>query len=384
MEKYCIFSAQYLPAIGGVEQYTENLANCLIERGHEVIIVTARKKNTKIRERKKNGLLIYRVPTFQLIKGRMPITYYSVAWKKLKEILKKKNVTRVIVQTRLYTLSIMGLKYAKENHIPAIVIEHGTSYVGMSNKFLQFFEIMYERALLFWARRYCQTFCAVSKEGGKWLNTLGIKCARILYNSVDEKKIEQYLKTEKSNEILGNYLFLKKISVVFVGRLIKEKGLIQLVQAVEELNSEGMDVELRIIGDGPLYKVIEVRSAANVVLFGRLQQSEVMNVLKNSDIFCLPSDSEGFPTSVLEAILCGTYVITAPYGGAKEIISSKEYGDVMLDNTSKSIKNSIKNAVLLGEKRHIIEKNAYRRFMRSFTWDKTCDALEALQWEATE
>lgn len=384
MEKYCIFSAQYLPAIGGVEQYTENLANCLIERGHEVIIITAKKKDTRMKERKKNGLLIYRLPTLQLVSGRMPITYYSATWKKLKEILKKKNITRVIIQTRLYTLSIIGLRYAKKNHIPAIVIEHGTSYVGMSNRFLQFFEIMYERILLFGAKRYCHTFCSVSKEGSRWLGTLGIKCSGILYNSVDEKKIEQYLVMEKKNEVLNNRLSLEKLSVTFVGRLIKEKGLIQLVQAVEELNSEGIDIELRIIGDGPLYKEIEAKNVANVILLGRLQQAEVMSVLKNSDIFCLPSDSEGFPTSVLEAILCGTYVITAPYGGAKEIISSEEYGDVMLDNTSESIKKSIKNAVSLGERRHIIEQNVYQRFMKEFTWDKTCDVLETLQWEAVK
>ena len=67
METYCIFSAQYLPTFGGVEQYTENLANKLLEKGNKVIIVTSMKEGTADKEILDNGLIIYRLPTIQLI-----------------------------------------------------------------------------------------------------------------------------------------------------------------------------------------------------------------------------------------------------------------------------------------------------------------------------
>lgn len=377
METYCIFSAQYLPSVGGVEQYTENLANVLIRRGNRVIIVTTEKKGVSQFEKKANGAIVYRVPTLQLINGRMPVTYFSSDWMRLKKKLKAENITRVIIQTRLYTLSIMGMRFAKKNGISCMTIEHGTSWVGMSNRVMQIFEIAYEKCLLQIAKRYCTAFCSVSKEGEKWLKYLKIDCSGVLYNSVDEQIIYKYLKNFRKENKNGK----KETRIVFVGRLIKEKGLYQLVQAIQELNEEGVRIELVIVGDGPLYKEFLDRKISCVLLKGRLVQKDVMRELYYSDIFCLPSDSEGFPTSVLEAILCKTYVITAPYGGAKEIISSRRYGTVMKDNTCSSIKESIKNVIELGKKKQIVEENIYNRFLNEFTWEKTCNALEALHWE---
>lgn len=382
METYCIFSAQYLPTFGGVEQYTENLANKLLEKGNKVIIVTSMKEGTADKEILDNGLIIYRLPTIQLINGRMPFTYYSRKWNRLKTLLKEYNITRVIIQTRLYTLSIMGMRFAKKNNIPCMTIEHGTSYVGMSNKLVQFFEIIYEKIMIKLAKKYCHTFCAVSKEGSIWLSKIGLPCSAVLYNSVDYKRIREYLSNSFCEDISYSEQEGKELTVVYVGRLIKEKGVNQLVQAVEELCHSGKKIKLIIVGDGPLFNELKKGNFKSVILTGRLSQKEVMEVLRRSDVFCLPSDSEGFPTSVLESILCKTYVITAPYGGAKEIIVSKEYGLVMQDNTCESIKKGILEAINLGEDRHRIEENVYKRFMDEFTWDNTCNTLEKLQWGA--
>ena len=106
-----------------------------------------------------------------------------------------------------------------------------------------------------------------------------------------------------------------------------------------------------------------------------------MSLLSQSNIFCLPSDSEGFPTSVLEAIVCKCYVITAPYGGAKEIISSPEYGRVMQNNSEETIYSTLLEILNLPDSQiEAITENAYQHFLSSFTWANTCNTLEALSW----
>ena len=137
MEKYCIFSAQYLPSFGGVEQYTYNLSNKLVEQGNEVIIVTSTIANLPFEETQDNGVKIFRIPSYNFLNGRLPFAYPSAVWKALKKKLAAEDISRIIIQTRLYTLSIMGMKFAQKQHIPCITIEHGTSYVGMSNPLIQ-------------------------------------------------------------------------------------------------------------------------------------------------------------------------------------------------------------------------------------------------------
>ena len=96
MEKYCIFSAQYLPSFGGVEQYTYNLTNILVERGNQVIIITSSNNGLQYKEKQENGVEIYRIPSLNLMNGRLPLAYYSKTWVTLKRYLAKQKITRII------------------------------------------------------------------------------------------------------------------------------------------------------------------------------------------------------------------------------------------------------------------------------------------------
>lgn len=383
MNKYCIFTAQYLPSFGGVERYTYNLAIKLRERGHEVIIVTSQMNQLPFAEKDENGITIYRIPTISFLNGRLPMATPSNTWNNLKKILSSANIDRIIVQTRLYALSVMGMKFAKKHGIPCITIEHGTSFVGMSNPVVQAGEIAYEKLLLKYAKHYCRNFCTVSAAGEEWLKRFKLKTQSILYNSVNEKTILDYV--ENSTTDWRQKVGVKPSTklVIFTGRLIREKGIIQLIDAVKDLQKK-YDVALMVAGDGPLYEQLKMqcKNTNNIFLLGRLEQSDVMALLDQGNVFCLPSDSEGFPTSVLEAVVCKCFVATAPYGGAKEIISSEQYGKVMKDNTKESIYSCLQEILdMTDEEIKSITTQAYQHFLSGFTWDNTCDRLEALNWD---
>lgn len=376
MNRYCFFTAQYLPTVGGVERYTYNLARELIKRDNEVIIITSLIPGTISEEITKEGIQIFRVPTIQLLKGRLPVTLNNKAVRVLMERLRLLHIDRVVVQTRLYTLSAIGVNFAEANGLPCIVIEHGTSYVKQQNVIVQLGEIVYEKILLHYIKRKCRNFCAVSNAGKEWIGTFGIDAKAVLYNSVKVKEnsvIDEEMK--KKLAIAGN-----SVLVTFVGRLIPEKGIVQLINAVKKLSTE-MNIVLAVAGDGPLLKRLCKDKNDNIIFLGTLSHERVMGLLKKSDIYCLPSDSEGFPTGVLEAVVSFCYTIVAPYGGAKELIEGDDYGLLLDDNTEEKIADGLKKAILLGEGgRKKVTENAYRRFEEGFTWEKTCDTLENLDW----
>ncbi len=122
------------------------------------------------------------------------------------------------------------------------------------------------------------------------------------------------------------------LKIVFVGRLGRQKDPILLLRAFNNLSPELKNKTLvSIIGDGPKRKKLENFIKENkledrVVLTGDLKREKIFEIFRNSDIFVLTSNWEGFPRSILEAMSFGLAVIATNVGGVKEAISSGDYG----------------------------------------------------------
>ncbi len=103
--------------------------------------------------------------------------------------------------------------------------------------------------------------------------------------------------------------------IIFVGRLIKEKNVDMLIEAVAYLINELPHVNCQIIGDGPVKKkleemVIENGLQDNVFFSGFMEYSKIIARMKSSKVLVLPSSREGFGIVVIEAYACGVPVIT--------------------------------------------------------------------------
>ncbi|MFQ7319088.1 MAG: glycosyltransferase family 4 protein [Massilimicrobiota timonensis] len=119
---YCIFSAQYLPHLGGVERYTYNLSKKLLENGNRVTIVTSNVQKLPAYERIM-GVDVYRMPCFNLLAGRYPILKLSSEFRKINKKLKSENFDFVIVNTRFYIHSLYAAWFAKRKRIECVVID---------------------------------------------------------------------------------------------------------------------------------------------------------------------------------------------------------------------------------------------------------------------
>jgi teichuronic acid biosynthesis glycosyltransferase TuaC len=113
--------------------------------------------------------------------------------------------------------------------------------------------------------------------------------------------------------------------IVFVGRLVKEKGLAELLQAFNALAAEQPKLRLAVLGDGQMRTEFAAMVAASphgqaVRILGAVSHAQVAQWIAASDLLTLPSWSEGYPNVVVEALACGRPVVATDVGGIPEIV----------------------------------------------------------------
>ena len=306
----------------------------------------------------------------------MPLMLPSKVWKSLKSKISMYSMVRIVIQTMLYPISLWAVRFAHKNHYPYIVIVHGANYVCLGNDFLSLMERRYEDYMLWRAKRNNSSFFCVSEAGSMWLKNAKISSKGVLYNSADYKAIDHICK-DKPEYVRKECNIQKDTMVIsFVGRLIVEKGIFQLVDACSQLISEGWNIKLLVVGDGPAMAELKMKNLDEMIYFGYCSHEETICILRESDCFCLPSDAEGMPTAVLEAILCNNYIIASPYGGAAEIIISNEYGCIMNGNSTDDVYQALKNFLNHQEECKIAANLCRKRLLtEGFTWETTCKNL---------
>ena len=354
-----IFSAYIPPHVGGVERYTSNLVKKFVEFGYQPIIVTSNYNNDKEIE-EIDGVVIIRLSIYDIFKNRYPIIRLNKQDRVNLSILNKYDIKACIVNTRFYLTSILGVKYCKKNNIPVYLIEHGSNYVTLDNKLIDFFANRYEDILTYWLRNKVDGFYGVSDACGKWLSHFGIKASGTWYNSIE---IEQNLpKKSKSKEI--NFLY--------TGRIIKQKGVYNILKCFSNLCLKYDNIHLYIAGDGAdLDSYKEKFSHDRIIFLGRVNYDKLLVYYSMCDIFLYPPLwPEGLPTSILEAGMMGCAVIATDRGGIKEIITNNENGIIVSDKME-DLERAMERLILDDKLRKNFSNKLYDTVKNKFTWDVT-------------
>ncbi len=361
MKKICIFTGYFLPHLGGIERYVDKLSLALKDKNHEIIIVTSNHLKTKNFENRE-GIKIYKIPIFCFFKKRYPIPKINLEYFKIIKKVKSENANYYIVNTRFHLTSLIGAKIAKKQKKPVFLIEHGTNHFTVNNKILDFFGHIYEHILTRIIKRYVNNYYGVSMKCNEWLEHFNIKASGVFYNSIsldDQKEANNdYFKKYNKNNIIISY----------VGRLIKEKGILNLIKAFEEVDYENK--RLLIAGDGNLLKEIRKNysKSKNIDILGKLNFMEVMSLYKRTDIFVCPSlYPEGLPTSILEAGLMKCAVLATPMGGTKEVIKDDRYG-IITNGSIYEMKEKLEELISNSEKRKTCGENLFNRVAKDFNW----------------
>ncbi len=179
---------------------------------------------------------------------------------------------------------------------------------------------------------------------------------RIILTSEDDKKyiIKKFLiKNKDKIKIIPNFvdteIFKPLVSIqkktdhlIFIGRLTKQKNLINLIKALKDSK-----YSIDIIGDGEIKEELEDYSLKNQIkinFLGRIPNNKIPEILNQYEVFILPSLYEGNPKALLEAMSCGLAVIGTEVDGIRNIIKHKENG-YLCKTDSRSIRNAIDNVM---------------------------------------
>ena len=166
----------------------------------------------------------------------------------------------------------------------------------------------------------------------------------------------------------GNSENEKRRTILFVGRLEEAKGLRLLLKALDYLTAE---YHLVIIGDGPLRRV--AMSHPKVSLCNWVSHKDIVGHYQTTDVFCLPSYTECFPLSILEAMACNVPIITTDIGDITEMIKPP-IGGYICKHDPRDIALKIQEAWDRKD-----EFNG-RKLALQLPWSRTVDNVERV-WE---
>lgn len=114
-----------------------------------------------------------------------------------------------------------------------------------------------------------------------------------------------------TNAFLTSVYTRSRIRMLFVSRMERKKGILDLLQAWDLVNKMRGDVELHIVGRGSLEQ--EVSAIADrytsVIYHGGCSEQDLIRIYRDSDVFILPSRGETFGNVIVEALSCGLYII---------------------------------------------------------------------------
>jgi glycosyltransferase involved in cell wall biosynthesis len=159
-----------------------------------------------------------------------------------------------------------------------------------------------------------------------------------IYNSIDPNTVKKL-----ANEEIDTYIPVKENIIVNMGRLKEVKNQKLLIDAMKILVNKRKDVELIIIGEGPLHdeltrKIKEYNLEDYVKLIGFMKNP--FNILKKAKIFCLSSLSEGFCLSISEACNLNVPFVSTKVGGAEELVKETNCGFIV-DSDAKQFAEKI-------------------------------------------
>lgn len=180
---------------------------------------------------------------------------------------------------------------------------------------------------------------------------------------------EKFKKTEEINE--------RENLIGYVGRLSPEKGIENFVKSMTRISREGVDVKFLIIGDGNLMEQTKSYLDKNDLnkntrILGRIDHDKLPDYLNELKLLVIPSYTEGLPNIMLEAMACGTPILTTPVGGIPDIITDGQNGFIMEDNSPKSICEGVLTFLKYQDK-NIISENAQKTVKKYYNYNKVVE-----------
>lgn len=363
-------SVHFSPSVGGVETHLNDLNSALLKRRHKVFVLTYQPLMTRVSWKffeKKDDLSILRIPW-------IPGFFYRLVSKPLLEFLYLSPALFIVfpfvfiwqksdvIHTHGLIAGFLGVFWGKIFGKKVITTTH--SLYNFPGKGLY-------RKFAFWIFNNSNCVLTLSKQSANEIEKLGVNPSKI-------KVFTYWIDLDKFKSKYTKFMAKKKLKLenkfvaLFVGRLVEEKGVLELLKAVKIWNKK---INLVVIGTGPLENKVKNRESEikNIVYLGKVDNDNLPIYYNAADVVIVPSThEEGFGRVILESLALGTPVIASNRGAIPEAMD-KSVGK-LIRVTPENIKDTVEYFYKNQKELKRLSKNA-RRFVEKRYSEKNAETI---------
>ena len=340
---------------GGVEIVVKELSTRMAQQGHSVFCYDRLGKHVSggVVDDKNNYKGVRIIPVWTLDKkGLAAMTSSFSAAKKVAH--SSADIVHIHAEG---PAAMCGFLKRKKKHV--VVTVHGLDWQrakwgGIASRYIRFGEKQ--------AVKYADAIIVLSKNVQEYFLKQYSRETVLIPNGVNEPEIVE------SKKIKEQWGLQKDSYVLYVGRLVPEKGLEYLVKAWKNLNT---DKKLVIVGgssnsDSYVNELKSV-SGGDVVFTGFQEGDALAELYSNSYLYCLPSDVEGMPLSLLEAMSYGNCCVVSSIPECAEVVENQavifEKGNI--EDLAKQLQYLLDNPACVEK----YKKTAARFILNKYNWD---------------
>ncbi|WP_103068550.1 glycosyltransferase family 4 protein [Aquimarina sediminis] len=209
-------------------------------------------------------------------------------------------------------------------------------------------------------------------------------------NGIDTSFFDPALYSEKDKTTLSDSLGIQSTDtvIVYVGRLVRDKGIHELIDAFKKLSQVSKNIKLLLVGTyekdlDPLQPEAEeeINTNPNIIMVG--WQNDVRPYFAISDILAFPSYREGFPNVVMQAASMGLASVVTDINGCNEIITDGENGKIVpakdTDLLFENLKTLVEDKTLRNTLASKARESITSRYERKVVWNALLEEYRRLE-----
>lgn len=371
--KICFLSNLYPPnVLGGAEIVVQKMAKSMIERGHEVIVITTSPdeeehilEEDSVKIFQLNTTKLY--PTYKQTEPqgvKKPLWHLFDLWNgatlsAVKDILVRESVDIVHINN-FKGLSLSCFKAGKDLNIPVVYESHDFSFICPRANLIRGNNSLCEKRNFI-----CNEYVNIQRRLLDDNVDLLISPSQFMIDKFHDNNFFNNVRCVKiplgveysSNKTIKDY---ETIDITYIGTLGKHKGVHTLITAFKDIDNE--NIKLHIIGKG--YDEDEFKQLAmdddRIVFHGFVDNKDILKFYEQTNVLVIPSICyDNSPLVIYESFSTGTPVIGSDIGGIPELVMEDYNGFLFESNNPESLKKKLVKVIKNKELLKKLEDNAF-------------------------
>jgi glycosyltransferase involved in cell wall biosynthesis len=330
--KIALVTGNYWPRVGGAEAHVRALASELA-KSNEVAVVTLDNPSHQLVLEKETNVNTCRASRGFSFREIVALPSRKGA-SEFHSALEEFDPDIVCTFTRFYLTTPMAQRWARKRGIPHVHSELGGGHVQTSSSLINFFSYIYDQVIGKKILQKSNAVIALSREAAAFIREWAKVDSSVVGNGID---LKFWTQTETSQVVLKPSN--TKREYLFVGRLVPEKGLPTLLDALRVLTpKERTNLILNIVAPAEQIENMNfLKQCSDITDSLRIFPSpsrEKIRELYERSVYLNPSTAgEGFQTTLLESSACGSYTYTNSVGGAAAMVPNESFGKIFFDDS---------------------------------------------------